>query len=143
MDGIEVVMSLPLKDEAASRREPVDLAIPVLPCRSVANTVAFYRRLGFDGGGHASDARYAILHRGAVELHFFTHEDLVPAESSAGCYLRVSDVEGMYRDFAVAHLPRTGIPRMDALEDKRWGMREFAVVDEDGNLVRIGQRIGG
>ncbi len=30
---------------------------------------------------------------------------------------------------------------MDILEDKPWGMREFAVVDEDGNLLRIGQAI--
>jgi hypothetical protein len=28
---------------------------------------------------------------------------------------------------------------MDRLQDKPWGMREFAVVDPDGNLVRIGQ----
>lgn len=28
---------------------------------------------------------------------------------------------------------------MDALERKPWGMLEFAVVDPDGNLLRIGQ----
>ena len=108
-------------------------------CRSVAATVAFYRRLGFEGGAHASDERYAILCRGPVELHFFTHEDLVPAESFAGCYLRVVDVDGMNRAFAAARLLRVGIPRMDALEDKPWGLREFAVVDPDGNFLRIGQ----
>jgi hypothetical protein len=30
---------------------------------------------------------------------------------------------------------------MDLLEDKPWGLREFAVVDPDGNLIRIGQVI--
>jgi hypothetical protein len=30
---------------------------------------------------------------------------------------------------------------MDMLEDKPWGLREFAVVDPDGNLIRIGQII--
>jgi len=30
---------------------------------------------------------------------------------------------------------------MDALEDKPWGMREFAIVDADGNLIRIGQAL--
>ena len=123
--------------------ERVDLAIPILPCRSVAATVAFYRRLGFEGGPHASDERYAILHRGPLELHFFAHEDLVPAESHAGCYLRVSDVENVHRAFAAAELPRAGIPRMDALETKPWGLREFAVVDPDGNLLRVGQVIAG
>ena len=28
---------------------------------------------------------------------------------------------------------------MDALEDKPWGLREFAIGDPDGNLLRIGQ----
>ena len=122
--------------------EPNDLAIPTLPCRSVQDTVAFYRRLGFVGGAHASNPEYAILRRGSIELHFFTHRELVPAESSAGCYLRVADVESVYRAFASSRLPRAGIPRMDALEDKPWGLREFAVVDPDGNLLRIGQLIG-
>lgn len=121
--------------------EPNDLAIPTLPCRSVSATVAFYRRLGFEGGAHEFNSEYAILRRGAVELHFFAHKELVPANSFAGCYIRVLDVEGVYRAFSSSQLPRTGIPRLDVLEDKPWGLREFAVVDTDGNLLRIGQII--
>jgi hypothetical protein len=30
---------------------------------------------------------------------------------------------------------------MERLEDKPWGLREFAIVDPDGNLLRIGQVI--
>ena len=118
-----------------------DLAIPTLPCRSVSATVAFYHRLGFEGGAHESNSEYAVLRRGAVELHFFVHKELVPADSSAGCYIRVLDVEEIYRAFSSSQLPRAGIPRMDILEDKPWGHREFAVVDRDGNLLRIGQII--
>jgi catechol 2,3-dioxygenase-like lactoylglutathione lyase family enzyme len=118
-----------------------DLAIPILPCRSVSATVAFYQRLGFEGGAHELNSDYAILHRGAVELHFFTHKELVPAESSAGCYIRVLDVEGIYSAFLQCQLPSVGIPRMDSLENKPWGLREFAVIDLDGNLLRIGQII--
>lgn len=121
--------------------QPVDLAIPILPSRSVNDTVAFYKRLGFEGGAHEFDSGYAILRRGSVELHFFTHRDLVPAESSAGCYIRVLDVESFFRSCLSSQLPFTGIPRMDILEDKPWGLREFAVVDPDGNLIRIGQII--
>jgi catechol 2,3-dioxygenase-like lactoylglutathione lyase family enzyme len=118
-----------------------DQTIPILPSRSIAATVTFYRRLGFEGDAHAYDAGYAILCRGDVELHFFAHPTLVPADSWAGCYIRTGNVEALYRDFAAAALPRQGIPRMDTLQDKPWGMREFAVVDEDGNLLRIGQVI--
>ncbi len=121
--------------------QPYDLAIPILPSRSIPATVAFYRRLGFEGGAHEFNRDYAILNRGAVELHFFKHQALVPSESSAGCYIRVMDVQSIYQAFASSKLPSDGIPRMDMLEDKSWGLREFAVVDLDGNLLRIGQVI--
>ncbi len=120
--------------------KPQDIAIPVLPSRSLNDTLAFFRRLGFDGRIH-SHGDYAILTRGTVELHFFTHRELRPTESSAGCYIRVADVASIYGASASAELPRKGIPRQDALEDKPWGMREFAIVDPDGNLIRIGQTL--
>ena len=117
--------------------QPPDLSFPTLPSRCLDDTLAFYETLGFEGERPA-DA-YAVLRRGTVELHFFAHEALVPAESSAGCYIRVSDVDAVHEAFALAGLPRTGIPRQDASGVKPWGMKEFAVVDPDGNLIRIGQ----
>ena len=116
-----------------------DQAIPILPSRSVAETVGFFRALGFEGGPHAADPGYAILRRGAVELHFFSHPDLVPAESSAMCYLRVGDVAEWHRDFAAAGLPSQGIPRLTAPVQRPWGLREFALVDPNGSLIRVGQ----
>jgi catechol 2,3-dioxygenase-like lactoylglutathione lyase family enzyme len=126
--------------EAEHIMQQHDIAIPTLPSRSVSDTLTFYRRLGFEGEVHTF-GDYVILSRGTVELHFFTHRELRPAESSAACYIRVSDVNSIYRAFASAELPRTGIPRQDVLEEKPWGMREFAIVDPDGNLIRIGQAI--
>lgn len=116
-----------------------DLAIPILPCRSATDTVNFYRSLGFEGAAHEFDANYVILRRGDVEVHFFVHTALDPATSSAGCYIRVSDVESWYRDCSNVGLSRSGIPRLDILENKPWGLREFALVDSDGNLLRVGQ----
>jgi len=121
--------------------QPYDLAIPILPSRSIAETVAFYGRLGFEGGPHEYDSSYAIFRRGSIELHFFSHPELKPAESFAGAYLRVQDVEEIYQVCLAAQLPRKGIPRLDVLEDKPWGLREFAIVDLDGTLLRIGQII--
>jgi catechol 2,3-dioxygenase-like lactoylglutathione lyase family enzyme len=118
-----------------------DIAIPTLPTRSVRDTLAFYRRLGFDGNIVGDGDSYAILTRGAIEIHFFNYSDLRPDESSAGCYVRVLDVKDIYDAFALAKLSQKGIPRMDPLEDKPWGMREFAIVDPDGNLLRVGQTL--
>lgn len=118
-----------------------DLAIPILPSRCVEDTLRFYRRLGFDGKIWGSPHFYAALTRDRLEIHFFKHADLDPATSSAGCYFRVLDVDRIHRAFAEANLPTTGIPRMDRIESKPWGMREFAIIDPDGNLIRIGQTI--
>lgn len=118
-----------------------DIAIPILPSRSLSATLAFFGRLGFAGEVLGVGDSYAIVRRGTVEIHFFIHVDLVPAESSAGCYVRVLDVGSIHRAFSLAQLPRRGIPRMDDLEVKPWGMKEFAIVDLDGNLLRIGETI--
>ncbi|HEX4858977.1 MAG TPA: VOC family protein [Usitatibacteraceae bacterium] len=116
-----------------------DIAIPTLPSRSLPATLEFYQRLGFAGRLLGENGSYAIVNRGDLEVHFFAHPDLRPETSHAGCYLRVADVVSLHRAFSAAALPARGIPRIDALADKPWGMREFAVIDEDGNLLRIGQ----
>jgi catechol 2,3-dioxygenase-like lactoylglutathione lyase family enzyme len=115
-----------------------DLAIPQLPSRSIEKSLAFYARLGFEGEAFPGHD-YAIIVRGTLELHFFLHEALKPEESAFSCYLRVQDVDEIYKAFAGAGLPKKGIPRIDVLEVKPWGMKEFALVDEDGTLIRIGQ----
>lgn len=118
-----------------------DLAIPILPSRSLPETLAFYARLGFEG--EILRGSYAVVRRGMVEIHFFAHPDLRPAESSAMCYIRVADVESLFCTFASAGLPQSGVPRQDPLVVKPWGMKEFAVVDRDSNLLRIGQPMAG
>ncbi len=118
----------------------MELAIPTLPCRSLILTLGFYGRLGF--GVRASmggtDA-YAILERGTLELHFFEMPWLDPDESYAGCYIRVDDLDALHEDFSrILQLPDFGIPRLSPIEQKPWGMREFHLVDPDGNLLRVG-----
>ncbi len=116
-----------------------DIAIPLLPSRSMADTLHFYQQLGFSGDVVSPHGDYAILERGTLEIHFFLHTALIPAESAFGCYCRVQDVDSIYAAFRQADLPLHGIPRITALENKPWGMREFAVIDADGSLLRIGQ----
>lgn len=38
-------------------------------------------------------------------------------------------------------LPAAGIPRLVRAENKPWGMRELALVDPNGNLIRAGQEL--
>lgn len=116
-----------------------DRAIPTLPAISMEDTLAFYRRLGFVCEVASANGDYAIAERGSLEVHFFLHEQLLPAESSFGAYIRVNDVDGLFAEFSALTLPSSGIPRITKLENKPWGMREFAIIDENGSLIRIGE----
>lgn len=118
----------------------IDKSIPVLPSRSLQRTIGFYEKLGFAGTLLAADT-YAILTRGDLELHFFPHPELRPHQCYSGCYMRVADVDALHSAFAPAGLPAAGIPRMDRVENKPWKMREFALIDEDGNLVKFGKAL--
>lgn len=74
-------------------------------------------------------------------MHFFAFDDLSPTENYGQCYWRVNDVDALFAEYKAAGLPRSGAPRLENVGDKDWGMREFAIVDPNGNLVRIGQEL--
>ena len=116
---------------------------PILTSRDLDATAAFYAPLGFSvAARHPEPDAYLILRRGGIELHFVAVPDLDPATSCTGAYVRLQHVDPLYEEFArVLH----GAPSQARLlppEDKGWGMREFAVIDPDGTLLRFGARIG-
>jgi catechol 2,3-dioxygenase-like lactoylglutathione lyase family enzyme len=114
---------------------------PILPSRDLAATAAFYARLGFEQTGLWPD-EYLIVTRGDVGLHFFFAPDVDPWSSIAGCYLYVSDSDSLFAEFSRLSLPAEGIPRLHgAPQDADYGLREFALVDPDGNLLRIGSSL--
>lgn len=117
------------------------LAIPTLPARDLDASVSFYARLGFQQVGRWSD--YLILRRDDLELHFFAFADLDPTTTITGCYVRVNDADALHAEFVAAGLARgvSGCPRLHDVVATHYGMREFAVVDPDGNLLRIGHRV--
>ncbi|AFZ18873.1 DUF6331 family protein [Allocoleopsis franciscana] len=121
---------------------PLDQAIPILLSRDISKSVYFYQKLGFESNSPVNPAAdYAILHRGSLEIHLTFYPDIVPTESYLACYLRVAQVDELLQEFQTLGLPTEGIPRIGPLEDKPWGMREFYIVDADGNLLKIGQII--
>lgn len=131
-----------MKSTAESEMEP-GIAIPILPARDLNETRAFYERLGFHAPGWWPNVfgGYAILRRGDLSMHFFLFPRISPEQNYAQCYWRVNDVDALYAEFEGAGLSRYGTPRIVPLEDRDWGMREIAVVDPNGNLIRIGQQI--
>lgn len=117
-------------------------AEPILPSRDLAETRAFYKKLGFEPWwGDGGPWEYEIVSRGNLVVHFFQESSLIPSECDSGCYWRVGDADALHGEFAALGLPGAGIPRLTAPADQPWGMREFTLVDPSGNLVRIGHEL--
>jgi catechol 2,3-dioxygenase-like lactoylglutathione lyase family enzyme len=121
-------------------------AIPVLPARDLAATLAFYERLGFEQQGAPWQTyRYLIVGREQYELHFYEDAEVDPLTTTAGCYLRVADADALHAAWEAVGVPhdRATGSRLVAPSTTEYGMREFALVDPSGNLLRIGSDPGG
>ncbi len=68
---------------------------PDLPCRDLDSASAFYQSLGFHLG--ARYPTYAILQRGALELHLSLFEALEPKTNCSAAYLRLEDAQALHR----------------------------------------------
>jgi catechol 2,3-dioxygenase-like lactoylglutathione lyase family enzyme len=115
-----------------------DRATPNLPSTDLDATAAFYERLGFEKG--FMDEGWLILTRGPIELEFFPAA-VDPQTTIASCCIRAADLDGLHLAFAAAGLPADcwSAPRLTQPVTQPWGMREFALVDPDGNLLRCMQ----
>lgn len=117
----------------------VDHATPNLPSRDLDATATFYSALGFEATYR--DEGWLILVRGSLVLEFFPDPSVDPATTSAGCCLRVDDVDALYGACVEAGLPVThlGWPRLRPPRVEDSGMRIGYLVDPDGNLLRLVQ----
>jgi catechol 2,3-dioxygenase-like lactoylglutathione lyase family enzyme len=116
-------------------------AVPILPSRDLRETLDFYTRLGFEVRGAPPEKyRYLIIARGTIELHFWDAPEVDPLTTDAMCYVRVRDADALHREWAQIGVPsdRATGSRLVAPVDTDYGIREFALVDMSGNLLRIG-----
>ena len=119
----------------------MEQSVPILPSRDLAETLEFYQRLGFEDRGSAShqEWNYLIIGRGDIWLHFYGDPDVDPLTTSAMCYLYVDDAAALHDEWArlITPDPPTGSRIMPPVRTP-YGLREFAVVDRSGTLLRIG-----
>jgi len=115
-------------------------AVPILLSRDLRETLGFFERLGFENrGAPPEEWGYLIVGRGTAELHFTEDATVDPLRTSSMCYLYVDDAQRLFEEWEkeVVPDPATG-SRIVAPVSTDYGMREFAVVDRSGNLVRVG-----
>ncbi|MFJ4184061.1 bleomycin resistance protein [Kitasatospora sp. NPDC089509] len=125
-----------------------EYAVPILPSRDLDETQEFYGRLGFESRGRWDGPDgYLILVRGTVELHFRPDPGVDPLSTAGSCYLQVRDADALHGDWARLGIPAEPVTgsRLTEVVDTAYRMREFALVDRSGNLLRIGSpgRAGG
>ena len=110
----------------------IQKTIPVLPAINIKETIMFYEsKLGFSSFDHGG---YVIMKKDGTELHFFQCADKYLCENS-GAYLRVTNIEDLYIELSAFEI----IHPNGKLADKPWGMKEFCILDNNGNLLRFGE----
>ncbi|MFD7963336.1 bleomycin resistance protein [Streptomyces zaomyceticus] len=122
--------------------------IPILPCPTLQPVLDFYTALGFEVTfRQKSPNPYAVVERGGIELQFFGLKQYDPASSISTCYVVTDDVDGLHEAFRTGlkatygRVPTRGLPRIGALKDMSYGVRQFLMTDPGGNCVRVGQPI--
>ena len=112
-------------------------AVPMLASLNEEASVKFYtEKLGFTF--HSSWDGYLIFSRDGVFIHMWPTKDPEHPKVT-GCYVNVTEVDKLY-----AELKEKGIvhPNGD-LTDMPWGMRQFSILDNDGNIIHFGEDISG
>ena len=120
--------------------------VPLLPCASIEDMLAFYTALGFEPTyRQAKPNPYLAMRRGDIDLGFFGMPGFNPADSYGSCIITVPDTSELHRAFAdglrslYGKVPLAGIPRMTRPRPRRnaEGLAGFSVVDPGGNWLRI------
>lgn len=112
----------------------LERAIPVLASLDLEATQQFYAdRLGFRPVAAYPD--YAISERDGVQIHFWLTDDRRNPENTS-CRVDVNGIDALYQEMLDAGVVHPNGP----LVDQPWGMREFAILDGDGNLIKFAQQ---
>lgn len=112
---------------------------PMLRTRDLEGTVEFYTgTLGFECGELNQEWGWASLRRDGVEVMLARPNEHEPFERpvfTGSLYIRTDDVDALWeqlRERAKVCYP---------VEDFEYGMREFAIYDNNGYLLQFGQEI--
>lgn len=110
---------------------------PKLPMRHKSTTEVFYtKQLGFTNIGAIDYPDYLMLQKDDAEIHLFAFKELDPATNYGQVYIRVKNIETLYKQWVDAGVP---IHPNDPLQIKPWGQKEFSVLDPDNNLLTFGE----
>ncbi|PAW92439.1 hypothetical protein CKK33_02580 [Mucilaginibacter sp. MD40] len=107
--------------------------VPILASLNTESTITFYTELlGFTF--HSEWDGYLIFSRDGIQIHLWPCADEEIAKNT-GCYINVDHVDELYHE-----LSPKGILHPDGdLKDMPWGMRQFSILDNNGNIIHFGE----
>lgn len=107
-------------------------AIPKLASLDIQRSIAFFEKLGFTQAAQYPD--YGIVQQDGVQIHFWLCTDPTVPRATA-CRINVSNIEALFANYSQLGV----IHPNDPLSVKPWGLREFSILDIDGNLVTFAE----
>jgi hypothetical protein len=110
---------------------------PIVPVRDLDIALDRYRKLGFDARAYQGPERYGFVDRGAVSIHLTEWAEHDPLRTASSVYLNVSDADALHAEWAALE---NLDGRLTEPHKTPYGAKEFAYVDPDGTLHRIGSR---
>lgn len=122
------------------------IQLPIFPSSDFDATVELYSLIDFNEGNRFGEQYLIIDHPLGLELHFFPAK-VKPRSNDHMAYIRfeaLADLDALAERWAgLTNTPAFAraagkIGRLHAPVDTDYGLREFALVDADGNLLRIG-----
>lgn len=113
----------------------IKFATPILASLSSEETISFYtKKMGFTF--HSEWDGYLIFSRDDVMIHLWpTSDESIP--KNTGCYVNVTNVDELYEEYKNHDI----IHPNGALKDMPWEMRQFSILDNNGNIIHFGQDI--
>ena len=126
-----------------------EVAVPLLPCPSIDDVIAFYEVLGFSTT-YKQRKPYpcAGLQREGLHLQFFEIAGFDPEQSYGSCLVITPDITELHRAFAAGmraaygKILVSGVPRMTRPRARKNadGLGGFSVIDPGGNWIRVFQK---
>jgi hypothetical protein len=107
-------------------------ATPILAYLDQEKTINFYTKLGFDC--NAKWDGYLMFNRDQINIHLWLcNDESIP--KNTGCYIYVNEIDALYKECL-----NLGIVHPNGkLEIKPWGMKQFSILDNSGNIIHFGQ----
>jgi len=91
----------------------------------------------FEVRAYGQGTGYGYAQRGAVSIHLSEWDEHDPKRTGAVVYLYVSDADAVRAEWASCGVEG----RLGETCNTDYGMREFAFVDSDGTLHRVGSKL--